>query len=336
MKGRTKVRKTLLTLGVCVLVFTLVGCGQSAKLKNGEEVVATIDGKKYTADDLYKELKKQGGETTLINMLDSYMVNKEIETDEDAKTYAESQIESYKSSYKSYGKDFNEALESAGYKDEAEFKEALILDYKKKTNTENYIKGKITDEEIQDYYNNKIFGDIEAKHILISPDTNDKMTDEEKTAAEDKAKEEANKIIKKLDKGEDFEKLAKDNSDDKGTASKGGKLTITYGEVVDEVWNAAKDLKNKAYSKEPVKSEYGYHIIYRVSQKDKPKLNEVRDTIIDKLVQEKLKNDESLQTEAMVELRKKYKMEIKDSDLKKSYNTSIKEALATDTKNSSN
>ena len=337
MKGRANVKKTLLTLGVCVLVIGLVGCGKTPTLKDGKEVVASIDGKEYTAEDLYEKLKAQGGETTLINMIDEYIVNKEVETDEDAKTYAESQIESYKSSYKSYGKDFNEALTQAGYKDEDAFKEALILDYKKQTITENYVKGKLTDSEIEKYYEDKVFGDIEAKHILISADVNYNMSDEEKEAAEKKAKEKAEKIIKKLDKGEDFEKLAKENSDDKGTASKGGKLTVTYGEVVDEFWDATTKLKDKSYTKEPVKSEYGYHIIYRISQKEKPKLNAVKDDIIDKLVNEKIKNDDTLQTEALVELRKKYNMKINDNDIKKSYNEATKEALAKSTnENSSN
>lgn len=321
-------KKTLLTLGVCVLVLGLVGCGKTPTLKNGEEVVASVKGKKISVEDLYDKLKSQGGQTTLLNMLDEFIVNKEIETDEDAKTYAESQIESYKSSYKSYGKDFEEAITSAGYKDEDAFKDALIVEYKKNVITENYVKNNLKDSEIEKYYEDNIYGDIEAKHILISVDTDDNASDEEKEAAEKKAKEKAEKIIKKLDKGESFDKLAKKYSDDKGTASNGGKLTVTYGDVVDEFWEGTKALKDKTYTKEPVKSEYGYHIIYRISQKDKPKLSEVKEDVIDKLVDKKIKNDDTLQTQAMVELRKKYKMDIKDDSIKKSYNTSIKEALS--------
>ncbi len=332
--------KILLTLGISVLTLTLTGCGQTPTLKNGEKVIAKVDGKKISVEDLYDKLKTQYGEATLVNLIDEYIVNKEVETDEDAKTYAESQIESYKSSYKSYGKDFNEALTSAGYKDEDAFKEALILEYKKKTITEDYVKGQLKDSEIEKYYEENIYGDIEAKHILISPDTNDNISDDEKTKAEEKAKKEAEKIIKKLNKGESFSKLAKEYSDDSGTASKGGKLTITYGEVVDEVWNAANKLENKKYTTEPVKSEYGYHIIYKIKQKDKPKLNEVRDDIIDKLVEEKMDEDSTLQTEAMVELRKKYNLKINDNDIKETYNKSIKEALSadstSDSENSSN
>lgn len=307
-------------------VLLLTGCGE-ATLKNGKKVVAKMDGNTITAEDLYDELKKQGGGTVLSNMVDEFIVNKEIKTDDDAKSYAESQIKSYKDSYKSYGMDFNQALTSAGYKDENAFKEVLILEYKKKLVAENYVKDKITDDDINEYYENNIYGDIEAKHILISPDVDEKASDEDKEKAEEKAKKEAEKIIKKLDKGEDFEELAKKYSDDKGTASNGGKLTVTYGSVVDEFWKGTNELKDGEYSKEPVKSEYGYHIIYRIKQNEKPKLKKVKDEIIDKLVDEKLQGDTTLQTKALVELRNKYNLKITDDEVKKSYNNAVSSAL---------
>lgn len=327
MKGRTNVNKKLLIAGVFVITLLLTGCG-TPTLKNGEEVVASIDGKKFTANDLYEELKDQGGMNVLVNMIDEYIVNKEVKTDDDAKTYADSQYESYKTSYESNGQNFEDVLTSAGYKDADDFKDALIVEYKKQIATENYVKANLTDAEIQKYYDENIFGDIEGKHILIAPETKDDMSDEDKKAAEDKAKKEAEDLIKKLDNGADFEKLAKEYSDDEGTAKEGGKLTITYGEVVDEFWDAASKLKDGKYTKEPVKSDYGYHIIYRESQKDKPKLNEVEDDVIDKLVEEKLADDSTLQTKALIELRKKYNLKINDSDINKSYNKSVKESLA--------
>ena len=161
------------------------------------------------------------------------------------------------------------------------------------------------------------------------------MSDDEKSEAEDKAKKEAEDIIKKLDDGEKFADLAKEYSDDEGTASNGGKLTVTYGSVVDEFWDAANDLKDGEYSKEPVKTEYGYHVIYRISQKEKPSLDEVKDDVIDDLTQEKINNDSTLQTKALVALRRKYDLEISDDKLKKSYDDSVNTALSTNT-NSSN
>ena len=336
MKGRFYVNKKKTFALLLVAALMLTGCGKIATLKNGEEVVAKMDGKSITAEDLYGELKKQGGAVTLTNMIDSFIVNKEIKTDEDAKSYADSQLSSYKKSYQSYGQDFNAALTSAGYTDEEEFKEELILEYKKNIVTENYVKDELTDDEIQKYYDDNIFGDIEARHILISPNTKEDMTDEEKEKAEKEAKKEAEDIIKKLDKGEKFADLAKKYSDDEGTASKGGKLTVTYGSVVDEFWDGVNDLKDGEYSKTPVKSEYGYHIIYRISQKEKPKLKDVKEDVIDKLTEEKINNDSTLQTKALMALRKKYNLEISDDELKKSYDNSINSALATNTKSSSN
>lgn len=320
---------------VLVTVLALTGCGNEATLKNGEEVVAKMDGKSITAEDLYDELKKQGGAVTLTNMIDAFVVNKEIKTDDDAESYADSQLSSYKKSYQSYGQDFNAALTAAGYSDEDEFKDELILEYKKNLATENYVKDELSDDDIQKYYDDNIYGDIEARHILISPNTKDDMSDDEKEEAEKKAKKEAEDIIKKLDKGEKFADLAKKYSDDEGTASKGGKLTVTYGAVVDEFWDGVTKLKDGEYSKEPVKSEYGYHIIYRIKQKAKPELKDVRDDVIDKLVQEKMNEDSTLQTKALMALRKKYNLEISDDGLKKSYDNSINNALSAN-QNSSN
>lgn len=330
-RKRIKLHKKLLISLAAILLLT--GCG-TATLKNGEKLVAKMDGKKVTAEDLYSELKKQGGATVLTNMIDDFIVNKEIKTDEDAKSSADSQLKSYKDSYASYGMDFSAALANAGYKSEDDFKKVLILDYKKKVVTEKYVKKQVTDDDINEYYKEKIFGDIEAKHILISPNTKDNMSDEEKEAAEKEAKKEAESIIKKLDKGEKFDKLAKKYSDDEGTKANGGKLTVTYGSVVDEFWKCVTKLKDGEYSKEPVKSEYGYHIIYRISQKEKPKLKKVKDDIIDKIVDQRISNDSTLQTKALVALRKKYNLKIADSDLNKSYNSSIKTALGSSDKES--
>lgn len=305
----------------------LAGCGNTTTLKDGEQVVASMDGHEITAEDLYEQMKSQGGDDVLTNMIDEYILNKEYETDEDATTYAESQLSSYKSSYESYGQDFDEALRNAGYSGEDDFKDSLIIEYKKTLATEDFVAGELTDSEIEDYYNDNIFGDIEAKHILISPNTSDDMTDEEKTKAEEEALKEAEDLIKQLDDGADFEELAKENSDDAGTASNGGALTVTYGAVVDEFWDAAVALKDGEYTSEPVESDYGYHIIYRESQKEKPSLDDVREDVIDDLVAEKMDADSTLQTQALVALREKYNLDIKDSLLKDDYDEAINSAL---------
>ena len=317
-------KKKVLITSLCALLL-LTGCGQKAKLKDGKEVVAEIEGKTITAEDLYDELRSQGGSTVLINMIDEFIANKEIETDESATEYANNQLSTLKAQYEQSGMDFKEALTSAAYKSESDFKEVLILDYKKNKVVENYLSDELTDDEINEYYENEVFGEMTVKHILITPDTNDDMTDEEKEEAENKAKKTAEEVIKKLDEGAKFDDLVKEYSDDEGSKDNNGLVEdFTKDGVVSEFWEASLKLKDKEYSKEPVKSEYGYHVIYRVSQKDKPKLKDVKDDIKEKLVEEKLNTDTELATKTWVEIRKKYKLDIKDDDIKNAYNDSIK------------
>lgn len=317
-------KKKVLITSLCALLL-LTGCGQKAKLKDGKEVVAEIEGKTITAEDLYDELRSQGGSTVLINMIDEFIANKEIETDESATEYANNQLSTLKAQYEQSGMDFEEALTNAGYKNENDFKVVLILDYKKNKVVENYLSDELTDDEINEYYENEVFGEMTVKHILITPETNDDMTDEEKEEAENKAKETAEEVIKKLDEGAKFDDLVKEYSDDEGSKDNNGLIeNFTKDGVVSEFWEASLKLKDKEYSKEPVKSEYGYHVIYRVSQKDKPKLEDVKDDIKEKLVEEKLNTDTELATKTWVEIRKKYKLDIKDDDIKNAYNDSIK------------
>ena len=131
---------------------------------------------------------------------------------------------------------------------------------------------------------------MSAKHILIAVNTSDDADDDEKKEAEEVALEKAKKIIKKLSNGENFDKLAKKNSDDKATASKGGDLgTFKYDDMVAEFSKACAELKVNEYTKEPVKTTYGYHIILKTKQEDKPKLSKVKADIKQKLREQKNK-----------------------------------------------
>lgn len=305
---------------LCLGLITVTGCGKTPTLKNGEEVAASIEGYKVSANDLYDELKSKSGASVLIDMIDKYIADKEIETTQEIEDAAKENLEQIKAQYEQYNMDFNDVLKQAGYKNEKELLNDLIIDEKKSKMVDKYIADNLTDEEIQEYYDTEITGELTAKHILIKPETTDDMSDEEVKEAENKAKKQAEDIIKKLDNGEDFEKLAKKYSDDEGTASEGGLLSnFTKGDVVTEFWEEAEKLKDGKYSSEPVKSQYGYHIILRVSQKDKPKLKDVKDTIIDALVEEKKNEDQNIDTTAWAEIRKEYKLKINDSDLNNDY-----------------
>ena len=312
-------------LGACALlmVITLTGCEKNAKLKNDEEVIVSFNKEEFniSVKELYDRLKEENGINYLIEMIDENILNSIYETDDIANRNIESQVESYETYY---GDKLLETLQSYGYKSLEDFKEYLLLNYKRNLALKDYVKSEISDSEIEKYYNDKIFGDITASHILISFNTNSSMTDEEKRTKEEEVNTKINEILKKLEEGEDFHELAKEYSDDTANKENGGRLeAFTNGEMTSEFEKAAIALNVGEYSKKAVKTEYGYHLIYKEAQKDKPSLEDVKETIIDKLVTEKINSDSKLQYKALIELRKQYNIEFNDEDLETYYNNAV-------------
>lgn len=317
-------KKKVLLLSLCFLALLTAGCKQKEipKLENGEEIVVEVDGKKVTANDLYDNLKSQYGASAAINLIDKYIADKEIEDNSEAEEYAKSQVEAIKLSYKQSGGDLDSDLLSSGYSSIEEYQKVLATNYKMNQVVEKYLADNLTEKEINNYYKDEIFGSMTVRHILIKPDTTDTMTDDEKTAAEATALAKAKELIKKLDDGANFEDLAKENSDD-GTASDGGLYAnFTKSQVVKEFWNASVALKDGEYSKTPVKTQYGYHVILRVSQENKPKLDAVLDTVKDGLVTEKMKEDNASLI-VWSKLRKQYNMNIYDDDINSIYKNTV-------------
>jgi len=219
---------------------------------------------------------------------------------------------------------FAEALASSGYESEEAFKEVLISDHKMTEVTRKYLKEQLTDKEIEKYYNEKISEELNVKHILIIPDVAEGTTEEAKSEAETAAYNKAVELINKLNEGADFEQLAKDNSNDTASASNGGVINnVTKEGYVTEFYNAAYELEDGKYTTKPVKSEYGYHIIYRVSKNEKKSLEELKDSIMDSMIDEKIQADTNLEMKTWDKVRNKYNLNIIDTNIKNTYNTTI-------------
>lgn len=321
--------KKLVIVSLCALLL-LTGCAYTPKLQDGKEVVAQVNGLTITAEDLYEAMRKDYGINVLLDKIDTFIANKEITDDKGALEYADAQVATIKDSYEQQGQDFAAALKQYGFSGEQEYRDLLVANYKKNKVLENYLKKNITDDEIQSYYDgDNITGAQTVRHILIIPDTTDDMTDAQKTEAKNKALDKAKDLIKKLDEGADFATLAKENSDDKGTASNGGLYANFTADGTDAAFfKASKNLAVNEYTKEPVESEYGYHIILKVSQKEKPALKDVKDYIVKTLVDKKLDeiNSDStgkLYATTFAKIRESYKLEINDTTLKTLYEASM-------------
>ena len=160
---------------------------------------------------------------------------------------------------------------------------------------------------------------MKNKYMRLTREERKNVRDEFKKA-EEKALKEAKEVIKKLDEGKKFADLAKKYSDDDATKNKGGDLgTFKYADMEEDFSKACKDLKVKEYTKEPVKTRYGYHIILKTKQEKKAKLKDVKDDIKETLTTNKLNADSSLYYKTLVDIRKDKKITWKDTVLEKAY-----------------
>ena len=153
-------------------------------------------------------------------------------------------------------------------------------------------KNPITDAEIKAEYDSKVGGanatEYKARHILV------------------KTEEEAKKLIAALDKGGDFAKLANKNSLDAKESQNGGDLGwFSPGQMVAPFSEAVAKLEKGKYSKEPVKTQFGYHIILREDSRAQtpPPLDTVKDQLTPYLQRQKVQK-------MLDDLRKQAKVEI--------------------------
>lgn len=146
-----------------------------------------------------------------------------------------------------------------------------------------------TEDEARAYYdkNQQMFNAperVHAYHILIK--VSDNPSDEEWAQAKKKAEEIA---AKARQKGADFEALAKQFSEDPGSAPNGGDLGyFRKGQMVPEFEGAAFSLPIGKVSA-PVKTKFGYHII-KVTDKKKSGIipyEEISGKIIQKLTDDR-------------------------------------------------
>lgn len=297
-----------------VLVVILIWPDRIAKLENGLEPVASIDGLTVTAEDLYEDMKEIYSISNLLDIIDNKILEEKYPETDEMNTELNDQAESYYNMYNQYyGYSKEEFLTKNGFGSERAFIEYLRLQYRRSQYTDDYIKEQITDKEIEKYYEDKVYGDINTKHILVKASSS--ATDEEKKNAENLAKE----IIAKLNEGKSFDEVKEEYKDQ-----------ITYEELGYKAYNASLEsaymeamqkLENNSYTKEPVKTSYGYHVIYRIDQKEKPALEDVKEEIITSLVSERKSEDTSVQYKALEKMREDAKLEFTDTVLEKKYET---------------
>lgn len=196
---------------------------------------ATVDGEKITKNDIavvlqdprinFETLPKSAQKQVL-----EQIINKKLIANQAFKDGVEKD------------KDYKEAL--------AKVKQDLAFQVWQKNQLETL---KVSEKEQKDFYDKnkekfQVPATLEARHILV------------------KTEKEAKALISKLDKAkkkeDTFVELAKTKSVGP-TAPKGGYLgKFPANQMVPEFSKAAQELKKNTYSKKPVKTQFGYHVIF--------------------------------------------------------------------------
>jgi peptidyl-prolyl cis-trans isomerase C len=183
------------------------------------------------------------------------------------------------------------ASEEAGVGDDPDFQRRMDFLRERALHSEfvkNEIASTVTEEAVRSRYDQEmaaapVNNEVRASHILIQ--LGQDATEEEQQAAEAEARE----IIGKLDEGTDFAELAREHSDD-GSAQSGGDLGFFGpGRMVPEFETAAFALEIGEHTAEPVKSQFGYHVIKVVDKKPQqpPAFEQVQQQVRSMMMREK-------------------------------------------------
>jgi peptidyl-prolyl cis-trans isomerase SurA len=133
---------------------------------------------------------------------------------------------------------------------------AELNDYKTKVGVSYFKEKELIDPAVKNFYDLRKY-ELRVSHIMVRPDTISKP----------EAKKIAEELIDRINKGESFEELAAQYSDDKFSKDIGGDIYwVTAGQIIPSFERAAYATEVGKIYPEPVETRYGYHIV-KVTEK---------------------------------------------------------------------
>ena len=285
----------------------------------GHKTVTTFKGGRVTQSSVYKEMEKYDLFSFVLDQTQNKILEKKYKLNDEQKKEVEDSAESIISRYILYGYTEDKFFEENGFTNKKDFITYLESNYRKNLCLKDYLKSVVPHEKVEEYYNNNdIYGNIDTNHILVQV-SND-VSDEQ---ALDTAKD----IIKKLNSGTSFNDVAKEYSDKIYSGEPENVIfnSLNADQLAESYVKASKKLEVGKYTKEPVKTDYGYHIIYCVSKADKPTIEKIEDDIIEKLADELNINTQYASLKSLIELGKEYKIKFADKKLQEKYDEYCKQ-----------
>ena len=265
-----------------------------------EEMKATIDqlkqqyGDDYANNEKIKDQLKQMKVQYLNAMVNEKLMLKNAEsvgvtpTDDELNEYADKQIEQLKQAYPDDAQ-LQQVLEANGFTEDS-YKDYAKKQYKlQKVQEAITADVEVTDDDAKAYYDeNKdsqytVGAGANAAHILIAAKGSDGNIDFDASLAK------ANEVKAKLDAGADFAQLASEYGTD-GTKDKGGDLGfVAYNQAnYDQDFLAGFKQLSEGQISDPIKSQFGYHIIKATGIKDEvvTPFDDVKEQIKSQLLQQ--------------------------------------------------
>ena len=293
-------KRSLMLAAAALAVLTVVaaGCGDTDEVP--QDAVAVVDGtpiSKSTLDELLTRTKKtyaaqkrqfpKAGTQeyqSLQTQAVAFLVQRQEyarEADKLGVKITDAQIQKKVDDVKKQYFGGDQKKFEAGLKAQSYTLEALREDARAQLVSEGIYKDitgdvKVSDAQAQQYYDDnidryKVAESREVRHILV------------------KTKNEADALHEQLVNGASFATLAKEKSLDPGSKDQGGKLTVSKGQTVEAFDKAAFSLDTNEIS-DPVKTQYGYHIIQPLTDVKPGRVTpftQVRNQIKSQLLQQK-------------------------------------------------
>lgn len=295
-------KKTVLSLTLAASILALGACSNA----EDKALVTSKIGDISVAD--FNETAKNLVGPSLIQQ----MVTEKVLADKYKVTDDEIQ-EQFDATKAQFGDSFAQALEQNGLTEDSLKENIRLTILQDKALKDQAIK----DEDVKKYYEQMKI-ELNGRHILVA---------DEATAKE---------AIEKIKGGASFADVAKEYSTDTGSAEKGGELGwFSVGAMVDEFNDAAYALELNTLS-EPVKSDYGYHVIEITDKRDvegigsfEDEEENIRQSMVEKLTQ--TGEAQVLLKDIIAKLAKDANFKTSDKDLKdalKSLTTTTEEEAA--------
>lgn len=292
------------------LVLITTACSQVDQESASNVNIVAFNQGNISKEALEEKLIATAGLQHMLDMADKVILDTVEPVTSTMQTSVEGNVNNFKNIYK---ENFEQTIFLGGFESESAFIDSLLLEHQRKAYTMDYIQNNlITAEAIQTAYDDYV-DSIAARHILIKPKDKSAKKSEE-------ARLKALEIIERVKSGEDFAELAKALSDDPGSGPQGGNLgTFGRGKMVKDFETAAFALEVGTFTKNPIKTKFGYHIILRTDDGTKKSLEDMAQSIKEDLAKDQYQADKTLTRKAMIHLRADNGFSIKDDGLSKQY-----------------